>query len=114
MTAFTEGLYLDLQRSGSNTIVQALCPGMVYTEFHDKMGADRGKLGRTALWQAPEAIVSASLRGLEQKKLFVIPGWRYRLLTTALSMLPAGPRMQLQQIVMRGRGEPLSDGNDPW
>jgi short-subunit dehydrogenase len=110
MTAFTEGLYLDLQRSRSKTIVQALCPGLVYTEFHDKMGADRRKLGRPALWQTPQAIVSASLRGLERKELYVIPGWRYSLLTTILSMLPVGPRMQVQQMVMRGRGEPLSEG----
>src|SRR5205085_1893673 len=27
MTAFTEGLYLELRSSGSNVAVQALCPG---------------------------------------------------------------------------------------
>ncbi|HEY7302908.1 MAG TPA: SDR family NAD(P)-dependent oxidoreductase [Bryobacteraceae bacterium] len=104
MTTFSEGLYLDLRQIGSKTIVQALCPGLVYTEFHDRMDVDRSKLGRANLWQTAEDIVDASLEGLRRRKLFVIPGWRYRILISALSVLPTTARMELQRLVMRGRG----------
>jgi uncharacterized protein len=107
IAAFTEGLYLDLRQAGSNVVVQALCPGLVYTEFHDRMGLDRKRLGSATLWQTPQKVVSASLEGLRRKRLFVIPGWRYRLLTGVLWKLPAAARLKLQSLIMSGRGGPL-------
>lgn len=107
MTAFSEGLYLDLRQIGARTIVQALCPGLVYTEFHDKMNVDRRILGATTLWQTAEEVVTASLDGLRRGKLFVIPGWRYRTLIAVLSMLPTALRLELQRRIMQGRGDVL-------
>ena len=37
-----------------------------------------------------EEVVEASLEGLEKGKLFVVPGWRYKLLVSLLRMLPRG------------------------
>ena len=107
MTAFTEGLYLDLRQAHSNVAVQALCPGLVYTEFHDRMAIPREHLAGPASWLTPEDVVDASLDGLRRGKLFVVPGFRYRALVALLSLLPTTTRMALQRLVMRGRGEPI-------
>jgi uncharacterized protein len=97
MTAFTEGLYLELRGINSNVTVQALCPGFTYSEFHDAMGVQREGLAASGFWMSAEQVVDASLHGLRRKKLFVIPGWRYRLLTAFLTFLPARLRVAAEQ-----------------
>jgi len=91
MNNFTEGLWLDLKTRGSGVRVQALCPGFTYSEFHDVMPMDRGNI-HPSLWCKAEDVVDASLRGLQRDKLFVIPGWRYRLLVGLLGLVPASLR----------------------
>ncbi len=93
MTAFTEGLYLELRGLPSNVIVQALCPGFTYSEFHETMGVDRYRRAPRGFWMTAEEVVDASLEGLRRRKLFVIPGWRYRLLTMFFSKIPTGLRL---------------------
>lgn len=101
MTAFTEGLYLELQGIRSNVVVQALCPGFTYSEFHDRMGVSRYRLAGPSFWMTAEEVVDASLNGLRTRKLFVIPGWRYRLVTAIFSKLPS--RIRLAAEAMGGR-----------
>jgi hypothetical protein len=110
MTAFTESLYLELQGVQSKVIVQALCPGFTYSEFHDTMGVSRYRLAGAGFWMTAEEVVDASLDGLRRKKLFVIPGWRYRILTSIFSKLPlrmrlaaeaAGGRARLREVPAR-------------
>lgn len=88
MNAFTEGLYLELRNAGSPVRVQALCPGFTYSEFHDRIGFDRTRIPRL-FWLQADAVVAASLRGLERGRLFVIPGWQYRLAVAAIRLSPA-------------------------
>lgn len=87
MNVFTEGLWLDLKTRRSRVKVQALCPGFTYSEFHDVMKMDR-KLIPPSFWTPSETVVNASLRGLESNTLFVIPGWRYKLLVASMSVVP--------------------------
>jgi short-subunit dehydrogenase len=87
MNSFTEGLAMELKVIGSPVRVQALCPGFTITEFHDALGMDRGAVPRK-LWLSAEQVVLASLRGLERGALFVVPGWRYRLLLMVAGVLP--------------------------
>ncbi|MFZ0960800.1 MAG: SDR family oxidoreductase [Terriglobia bacterium] len=89
MTCFTEGLHLELRSAGSRVRVQALCPGFTMTEFHDVLGIDRSFISK-AWWMPAEEVVRASLEGLEKGKVFVVPGWRYKLLVSLLRMLPRG------------------------
>ena len=89
INCFTEGLYLELKSAGSQVRVQALCPGFTLTEFHDVLGLDR-KFISSAWWMPAEDVVEASLEGLEKGKLFVVPGWRYKLLVSLMRMLPRG------------------------
>jgi len=88
MNRFTEGIYMELGRMASPVRVQALCPGFTYTEFHDVAGIDRGTIA-AQLWMSAESVVEASLAGLERNRLFVIPGWRYKLIARAIGILPA-------------------------
>jgi uncharacterized protein len=87
MNSFTTGLYIELRSIHSPVRVQALCPGFTVTEFHDTLGMDRGTIPRS-LWLSADEVVDASLRGLERGKLFVIPGWRYRLFLAVAGILP--------------------------
>jgi len=87
MNAFTEGLYLELKQARSPVRVQALCPGYTLTEFHDVLGVDR-KFPAASLWTPVDKVVGASLEGLKRKKLFVVPGWRYKFIVALLRLLP--------------------------
>ena len=87
INSFSECLYLDLKNTGSPVRVQALCPGFTYTEFHDVIKMDRSRIPES-LWTASEDVVEASLHGLRKNRLFVIPGWRYRLLVGMSRLLP--------------------------
>jgi short-subunit dehydrogenase len=59
------------------------------TEFHDVLGIGRGFIS-SAWWMPAKDVVEASLKGLEKGKLFVVPGWRYKLLVSLMRMLPRG------------------------
>jgi hypothetical protein len=103
MTAFTEGLYLELKGMNSNVAVQALCPGFTYSEFHDAMGVARDRLAKSGFWMTAEQVVEASLDGMRRRKLFVVPGWRYRVLTAIFSKLPARARLAVEGIAGQAR-----------
>ena len=87
MNRFTEGLHLELGRMRSPVRIQALCPGFTQTEFHEAAGIDSATVP-ASLWTSSEDVVRASLEGLERNRLFVIPGWRYKLMVRAASLLP--------------------------
>ena len=96
MTAFTEGLYLDLQSVQSAVKVQALCPGFTYSEFHDTMHVDRKGLAPPSLWLRAEFVVDESLKALPRGKLFVVPGWRYQAIVALVSKLPTPLRLAFE------------------
>jgi len=87
MNIFSEAVAGEIKSCGAPIRVQALCPGYTYTEFHDVMGVDR-KLVPDFWWMSSEAVVEASLRGLERNQLIVVPGWHYRLLVLFLTAMP--------------------------
>jgi hypothetical protein len=87
INCFTEGIYLELKEARSPVRVQALCPGYTVTEFHDVMGVDRKRIP-ASLWTPVEQVVDASLEGLKRNELFVVPGWRYKLIVHLLRLLP--------------------------
>ena len=95
MTVFTEALHLELKGTGSHVRVQALCPGFTHSEFHDTMGVDKTSIG-ASLWLNADAVVEASLRGLERGKLFVVPGFTYKLVTAIMPKLPASLRIWVE------------------
>lgn len=93
---FSEGLYLELRGMNSKVTVQTLCPGYTYSEFHDTMAIERDRLAGKAFWLSAEQVVDASLAGMRSGRLYVIPGWRYRLLTAFISKLPSRLRLAIE------------------
>ncbi len=87
MNRFTEGLSMELAVKHSAVKMQALCPGFTLSEFHDTVGMDRSTIPKS-LWMTSDFVVEESLRGLDAGKLFVIPGWRYKLIVAATKLLP--------------------------
>ncbi len=107
MAVFSEALYLELKGAKSRVKIQALCPGFTYSEFHDAMGVDRSQLAGGPLWHSAEFVVDASLDGIRRNKLFVIPGWRYRWLTSIISKLPTATRLQVEQAAGKRRTQQI-------
>ena len=57
---------------GTGVQVQALCPGLVATEFHTHVGADSSRFPANVVMQ-PEDLVDASLAGLKLGEVICIP-----------------------------------------
>ena len=57
---------------GTGVQVQALCPGLVATEFHSHVSADTGRFPATIVMQ-PDELVSASLAGLKLGEVICVP-----------------------------------------
>lgn len=89
MNHFTAGIYAELKVQKSPVKVQALCPGFTLSEFHDTLGMDRSPIPKS-LWMTADFVVSESLKGFDAGKLYVIPGWRYKVLTGFLKTMPEG------------------------
>ena len=70
INAFTELLQSELE--GTGVQVQALCPGVVATEFHTHVGADTSRFP-AAIVMTPEDLVSASLAGLKLGEVTCVP-----------------------------------------
>jgi short-subunit dehydrogenase len=92
LTSFTEGLSIELVVRASPIKVQALCPGFTYSEFHDRIGMDRGPIPKP-LWMTADFVVAESLRGFDRGQVVVIPGWRYKIIVAFIKAVP-GPLMR--------------------
>lgn len=91
---FAEGLAMELRNTGIT--VQALCPGFTYTEFHDVMGVDREVVPR-AWWMAAETVVDRCLHDLDRERWLSIPGFRYRIASWVLRLMPRALRWRLAE-----------------
>lgn len=99
--SFTEGLAEELRGTGID--VQGLCPGLTETEFLDVAGTHDGlKVKKTPMLSVDE-VVEASLRGLDRKRLRVVPGWTNRLAIFAQRFVPAAlPRRVAAELYRPG------------
>jgi uncharacterized protein len=68
--AFSQLVQSELE--GSGVRVQALCPGLVPTEFHERVGADPSRFP-AALVMQPEEVVQASLAALALGEVVCVP-----------------------------------------
>ncbi|MDR3698844.1 MAG: SDR family NAD(P)-dependent oxidoreductase [Candidatus Sulfopaludibacter sp.] len=75
-------------------LTHAACPGFTMSEFHDVMGASRGRIP-PRLWLQAEDVMEASLRGLIRGRLYVIPGRFYHAMTEIQRWLPRSLRFAL-------------------
>jgi len=79
---------LDAELRGTGVRVQALCPGLTQTEFHQRARIDTARMPAW-LWMSADAVVAASLAGLERRGAVCIPGLRNRLLVALCRLLPS-------------------------
>ncbi|MGB8266417.1 MAG: SDR family oxidoreductase [Candidatus Velthaea sp.] len=96
MTAFTEGLFLELKSARSSVRVQALCPGFTSSGFHDVAAVRRDRLAPSSWWMTAAQVVDASLLALHSGTLIVIPGWRYKAIAFLFSKAPTPLRLYLE------------------
>ena len=75
LNTFSEGL--DLELRDTDVKVQALCPGLTRTEFHNHPDFENFKLKfPKEMWMTPEQVVEQSLEALIQNEVIFIPGVR--------------------------------------
>jgi uncharacterized protein len=88
LKTFTECLHMDLLNTGIR--IQALCPGLTRTDFHEKLGMDKSRQLDHGMvhWMSPVEVVNGSMRDLEKGNLVSIPGFRTKALIFMLSLLP--------------------------
>ena len=67
-------LNLQAELAGKGVVVQALCPGMTHTEFHDVAAIDKAIVPKP-FWMTAEQVVRASLRKLGCG-VICVPGWK--------------------------------------
>lgn len=85
--SLSEGLAMSL--AGTGVRVQALCPGFVRTEFHDRASIDMSKAPARAYVDIDQLVVT-SLRDLRANKILSVPGGLYRTVVIASRLLPRG------------------------
>ncbi|MEV4129710.1 SDR family oxidoreductase [Nocardia sp. NPDC049707] len=101
VVSFTEGLAGGL--AGTGVQVQALCPGFVHTEFHERAGIEMSSLPKQ-LWLTVDKVVAVSLRDLEKNRVLSVPGVQYKVLTTAAGMIPRALAARLNRGIFNARG----------
>ncbi|MCX8160742.1 MAG: SDR family oxidoreductase [Candidatus Saccharicenans sp.] len=80
--AFLAMFSVNLQNElhGKGIKVQALCPGLTHTEFHQVAGMNKETIPGF-LWMRADRVVRISLRALGRNKVIVIPGCRNRIIS---------------------------------
>jgi hypothetical protein len=87
LNLFSEGLRDELE--GTGVRIQALCPGLTHTEFHDRPGyEDYKKKIPEFLWMTAEEVVGESLDSLEKNRALCIPGFKNRLIVLLIRNRP--------------------------
>lgn len=91
--------WADIHYDDVNISVQALCPGFVRTEFHQRGQMDVSGVPRW-MWLKADKVVAASLKDLEKGRTVSIPSLRYKALATLARCLPKG---LVTRVAKRGR-----------
>ena len=79
---------LSLELAGTGVYAQALCPGFVRTEFHQRAAMRMGRIPGF-LWLRAETVVKESLAAMDRgAPALVIPGRRWRMIVSLLRHLP--------------------------
>jgi short-subunit dehydrogenase len=85
LTVLSESLSTEL--SATNIKISALCPGFTRTEFHQ-----RGRMKMAGLpnfmWLNSDVLVAKAWKDAISGKPVSIPGWQYKTLVGAISLLP--------------------------
>lgn len=100
VTAFSLGLAQELD--GTGVRVQALCPGYVHTEFHERAEIDMHGVGEW-LWLDADEVVDTSLRDLARGRSVCVPGTQYKAIVAGTHLLPTETLPRLERVRRRFR-----------
>ena len=89
--SFSRWANLTYRRRG--VTVTAVAPGLVHTEFHDRMRVTTGAIPEV-LWLDPPYVVRKALRAADRGRAVTIPSLRYKLLVALAHVVP--PRVAAQ------------------
>jgi len=85
---FTKALSMEVYPYGIR--LQSLCPGMTYTDFHNRLSKVDFKKNRSLLqFMSPDQVVNISLKALESGKVVCIPGVLNKLMLIVAKLLPS-------------------------
>ena len=101
VVSLCEGLSGGL--AGTGVRVQALCPGFVHTEFHDRAGIEMSSLPKR-MWLEVDQVVAGSLRDLDADRVVSVPGAQYKVLTTVAGMVPRSLQVRINRALFNARG----------
>ncbi|MET9212401.1 MULTISPECIES: SDR family NAD(P)-dependent oxidoreductase [unclassified Nocardia] len=101
VVSFSEGLAGGL--AGTGVRVQALCPGFVHTEFHERAGIEMGSLPKR-LWLDVDQVVDGCLQDLDSGKVISVPGVQYKVLTAVAGFVPRTLVTRLNRGLFNARG----------
>jgi short-subunit dehydrogenase len=85
--SFTEALHAEVE--GTKIRVQALCPGITRTGFHDTeefVGFDRSQMPN--LWMSADEVVDESMAALRRNRPVCVPGFKNRVLAFLFGFNP--------------------------
>ncbi|MBC7632787.1 SDR family NAD(P)-dependent oxidoreductase [Aeromicrobium sp.] len=91
--------WANIHYADVNISVQALCPGFVRTEFHQRGEMDVSGVPRW-MWLDADNVVKASLKDLDKRKSVSIPSLRYKVLAGLAQYLP---KTLVTRVARRGR-----------
>jgi uncharacterized protein len=91
--------WANIHYADVNISVQALCPGFVRTEFHQRGEMDVSGVPKW-MWLRADKVVKASLKDLDRGKSVSIPSFRYKVLAGLAQYLPKG---LVTRVAKRGR-----------
>ena len=100
VTSFSESLHEDLRNTGVS--VTAVLPGFTRTEFHQHVGRDTVRRVPRQVWMSATTVAQSAVTATAAGRAICIPGWGYRLLAGATSLLPRGTRRRIVGRVSRG------------
>lgn len=87
LKVYSQALQAELKDSPIK--VQALCPGLTRTRFHNTMGISVREKNRGLMrWKSPYEVVNRSLKDLERGRVVSIPGWLERQSVLLGALLP--------------------------
>lgn len=91
--------WADIHYDDVNISVQALCPGFVRTEFHQRGEMDVSGVPKW-MWLKADKVVKVSLKDLDRDKTLSIPTFRYKVLAMMAQYLP---KKMVARAAKRGR-----------
>lgn len=80
---------LNARYRGRGVRVTALCPGLIATEFHERMGEDHLPRLPAIAWADTRRVAREGLRALHSGRAVLVSDWRYRLAAPLTRLLPA-------------------------